>query len=293
MIYAINDQMRFSLLNIRKGTLFMPTFHGQKFLSMKNWFICLLVALLIYPDVFSQKTMIKFQIGYGIPLLTSYPIQTVINNTATLHSFSLGSGLTAEGGVIHSLRRNLALQLDFSYLSGKQNKIGLSTVTSSSASYYSRFFEVAPMVRIASEGGKLRPYVSVGPVFGVGKFYANITSVSTGGVTTGVQEREYRGSFAFGGKAALGLILERGRSSFYIQMTMVSMRYAPSNSELTTYTTNSINQLSSLTTAQKQTIYSTSIPTNVAPNPNQPTQALQSTYPFDSIGLGVGVMFRL
>lgn len=254
--------------------------------------ICLLV-LCLSENLWAQRTTIKFQVGYGVPFLKSYPISIAANGTTTVQAFSFGTGLRLEGGVIEAIRQNLSLQLDFGYLSGARNSFAIPNATGYfNASYYSKFYDVAPMVRVSTDEGKIKYYAAVGPMIGFGKFYAETTSGS--GATSGrnITIREYRGSYALGAKAELGAHFQRGNISYFAQLTFLSMRYAPTNSEITTYMVNSVDLLNTLTPSQKQTTYSNSITTST-PNPNVPSKGLQNTYPFDSISLNVGVMFRL
>lgn len=260
--------------------------HQKYFLS--------LLAILFFSCASAQRMQAKFQVGYGIPLANNPQWLTLANNTYTIHSFSFGSGLRVEGGLIKQLTKNLSVQLDAAYLSGKKNSLQQVSGTSySTANFYAKFFDVSPLLRFTMEESKIKPYVAVGPIFGFGKFYRDIENGTSGSTNVSTSIREYKGSFAFGTKSELGVQLQRGQFSYYVQLTVISMRYTPTSSELTSDIVNSTNQLSSLSVSQKQTVYVDSVPSTANPNSNQPSQALKTSYAFDSVSLNVGVMFRM
>jgi hypothetical protein len=260
----------------------------------RRYFLALF-ALLLFEFNYAQRMQAKFQLGYGVPLVNTPQWTLLSNNSYTVQSFSFGSGLRAEAGVVRQLKKNLSIQLDAAYLSGKKNSLHQVSGTSfSNAVYYSKFYDVSPLIRFTMEESKIKPYIAVGPIFGFGKFYRDLESGTSGSTNVVTSSREYKGSYAFGTKSELGVQLQRGKINYYAQLTVITMRYSPTSSELTSYVVYSSNQLSSLTTAQKQTVYVNSVPsTTTTPNPSQPSQSLKSSYVFDSVSLNVGMMFTL
>lgn len=262
---------------------------------MKNKkYVLSLVAILLFEYTFAQRTQAKFQVGYGVPLVNTPQWVLLSNNVYSVKSFSFGSGLRAEGGLVRQMTKNLSVQLDAAYLSGKKNS--LQQVNGSNylnVVYYSRFYDVSPLIRFTMEESKIRPYVAVGPIFGFGKFYRDSESGTSGTNNAVAISREYKGSFAFGSKSELGVQLRKGRFNYYAQLTVITMRYVPTSSEITSYVVNSFSQLYALTVAQKQTTFVNSMPAAGTPNPNQPSQGLKSSYVFDSASLNLGVMFTL
>jgi len=253
-----------------------------------------MLALLFLGSTFAQRMQAKFQLGYGVPLVNTPQWGLVANNNVTVESFSFGSGLRVEGGLVKSLTKNLSVQLDAAYLSGKKNSLHQVSGTSfSNAIYYSKFYDVSPMIRFTVGESTIKPYVAVGPIFGFGKFYRDLESGTSGSNNVVTSTREYKGSFAFGSKSELGVQLQRGKFNYYAQLSVITMRYTPTSSELTSYVVYTSNQLSSLTVAQKQTVYLGSVPANPTNNASQPTQTLKSSYVFDSVSLNIGVMFTL
>jgi hypothetical protein len=259
----------------------------------KKYFFALL-SVLIVASSHAQRTQAKLQVGYGVPLMNTPQWTLFSNNNYSVQSFSFGSGLRVEGGLIRQLTKNLSVQLDAAYLSGKKNLLPqLSGSNYLNTNYYAKFYDVSPMIRFTMEESKIKPYVAVGPIFGFGKFYRDTENGISGSTNLVTSTREYKGSFAFGAKSELGVQLQRGKLIYYVQLTVISMRYSPTSSELTSYVVNSSSQLSSLTVSQRQTAYSGSLSATSTADPNQPTQALKSSYVFDSASLNLGVMISL
>jgi len=265
---------------------------------MKILFMSILASL-FFISSFGQKSIVKLQIGYGIPLTNTLATQS-IQATSTSATYTgvygnYGSGLRLEAGFIRPISSRLYLELDATYLIGKSiNSTYTSPGNTQSQSSSSLFYEISPLLRVGLGGDKVKPYAAIGPVFGFGTITANNIS-STSGTTINASEveRKYNGSSAIGAKSVVGAELTQGRFIFYAQITMIAMSYAPSKSEYTKYTLNGTDQLSSLTINQKQSVYKSSVTeTNNPPNPNQPSEELKFYLLFSNISMNVGVMFK-
>ncbi len=267
-------------------------------MKMKFLFTAIL-ALLFSCSCFSQKSMLKLQIGYGIPLTSTQATQNVQSTSSSTTYTGVygnyGSGLSLEAGYIQPLSSHLYLELDATYLIGKSiNSTYTSSSTTQRQSASSLFYEVSPLLRVSLGGDKIRPYAAVGPVVGFGAVTANNISSNSNTINASENERKYNGSAAIGAKSVVGAELTQGRFIFYAQITMIAMSYAPSKSEYTKYTLNGVDQLSNLTINQKQSVYNSSVTvTNNPPDPNQPSEQLKFYLAFSSISMNVGMMFRL
>jgi len=254
-----------------------------------------ILALLFFTSGFGQKSIVKLQIGYGIPLTNSLLANSTVTNSAGSSTFtgvygSYGSGVCIEGGYIYRLNTHVSLELDGAYLIGKQiNATYTSPNGSQTQSSASHFYEVSPLLRLNLGGSKIKPYAAVGPVFGFGNIVSNYLSGGTNGSEV---ERQYRGSFAVGAKGAVGAEFTQGRFIFYAQTTMITMNYAPSKSAYTKYSLGGVDQLINMTISQKQTVYKRTVTTGGTQDPNQPSEQLKFYSPLNSISLNVGVMFK-
>jgi hypothetical protein len=277
----------------------MPTFEYTQTFQMKAILLTLTTTLLFSVSSFGQKSMVKFQIGYGFPIASYLASQNAqVSSTGTTYTGvygTYGGGFKLEAGYIGSLTGKLFLEMDFAYLIGKSIN---ATVSGNGApqhqSISSRFYEISPLLRMNFSEDKIKPYAAIGPVFGLGTVTSSTTSSNPATTSTNEAQRQYTGSVAIGAKSVAGAELTQGPFIFYAQITLIAMSYSPDKSELTKYTLNGINQLPSLTTYQKETVYKNSITTinNSNPDPTQPNQSLKFYIPFSNISLNAGVMFK-
>jgi len=258
-----------------------------------------ILALLFSYNCFAQKSFVKLQIGYGIPLTNSQLDNNIQSNTSgTTYTGvygTYGSGLRIEGGYIRSLNEKLFLEMDFTYLIGKSiNSTASGNGSTQNQSGSSRFYEISPLLRVNLGGNKIKPYAAIGPVFGLGTLTSNNTLSNSGTINSREIQAMYSGSVAIGAKSVVGAELTQGRFIFYAQVTMIAMSYAPSKSEITKYTLNGTDQLPSLTTYQKQAVYKNSVtfPNYGSADPTKPAEQLKFYLPYSNISLNVGVMFK-
>lgn len=268
---------------------------------MKTILQTLAAILLSSINSFSQKGMVKFQVGYGLPLTSTHSLagsSTVVNGSTTTFTGaygSYGSGLRLEAGYIHPFNERLHLEMDITYLFGKPIEStykGSGSTQSQSSS--SRFYEFSPLLRVNLGGNKIKPYAAIGPVFGLGTITDTYKASSTSGTNSGEAQVEYTGSVAIGAKSAVGAEFTQGKFVFYAQLTLIGMSYSPDKSEVTKYIFNGTDQLPSFTTADKQTVYRNSYTVaNGGPDPNKPKEELKIFIPYSNVSLNVGVMFKL
>lgn len=266
---------------------------------MKNLMMLFALVLIVATKSNAQKSMVKFQVGYGLPLSQSTIINLgqTVNSTTTITALSgsYGGGLQLEAGYIYSFSDALSFQFDAAFLQGKKINVTLPVGTGSVLnSYYAHFGELAPMIRINGKEGKLKPYMAVGPLIGFGNTFAQSTFASS---SSSVSEsvRKYSGSLTFGAKSIVGVEFKANKFSYYIQATMINMSFSPTKSEITKDVQNGVDVSGNLTVAQKQTVYQSSYSYNSSNpiNQNQPTTSLKFYQSFSSLSLNAGVMFRL
>jgi hypothetical protein len=256
----------------------------------------LLVPLFAFITSPAQNNAIKFQVGYGIPLVnstlsTNMTFQANQANSSVVTG-SYGSGLQLEVGYVRTLSKLVSIQFDAAYLMGKEIDLNTNDPKVSygeNSSSYSRFLQVSPQLRTTFGSNKIRPYASVGPVVGMGSIYKK--SLLTPDGPTIESEEIFTGSLAVGAKTSLGMEIEQGEFIFYAQLSMVNMNYAPTKSEFTKYIRDGKDVLAKLTISEKQTDYKDSY-TQGTQDPNQPTTDLTQYYPLNSLSLSMGVMYK-
>ena len=243
----------------------------------------------------------KFQIGYAVALeKSSLGVIERTGNYKTNYSVaygSLGAGLRMEIGYVRALTESISLQLDGTYLIGKRIPISLTSSVSqpdeyTSLSVWSRFVEISPLVHFMKMGNRLTPFIAIGPVIGRGKFFTDEVRSSRIFGRTEIS-KVYDGSVAVGAKSVLGVILNGQRLSYYLQLSMIAMSYSPARSEEIKHTENGVDELPTLSVSEKQTIYLSRGSQFGSIDSNEPSRALKSAYPFNSIGLNAGLLFRL
>ena len=121
-------------------------------------------------------------------------------------------------------------------------------------------------------------------------------STSVDGQTTTENEWEYTGRVAFGLTAAVGAdVALSDRWGLFAELSFMAMSYNPTNAELTVSTKNGADKLGSMTTDEKKINYHDSLTTNenAKSSDGLPSQAPSVSIPFSSVGVAVGLKFRL
>lgn len=252
-------------------------------------------ALFICSACYSQKSAFNFQVGYGVSLANStLGASTASSGNGVTYAAvkgSYGSGLRVEAGYVYNLSSLLSVQFDASYLWGKEFRsifyYNASDYGNNSA--YSRFIQLSPQIRIAFGGTKLRPYGSVGPVIGFGTLH--FKSYTFIGIDEEWREYVAKGSLAIGAKTTLGIAMGQGKISYFAQVSMINMSYAPTKEELVTDNYNGTDVLPSLSVFQKQRVFKDSFDT-ASQDPNQPSIGIKQFYPLNSLSLNIGVSYK-
>ncbi|MBS1488284.1 MAG: hypothetical protein JST43_11915 [Bacteroidetes bacterium] len=270
---------------------------------MKKIITCIVFTLVLSP-LFAQQSAIKFQVGYGLPLggstLGTSTSQGSGNNpsyTQTIQRGSFGSGTQIEIGYVHSVSGLLSVQMDASYLFGKEYNTSSDHYTYQGSDYgqsvssRANVFLLSPQLRAKLGEGKLSPYLSAGPVVSFGKMYET-GSFNNYDSNPYNYEKTYSGSAAIGAKTTVGVEMTQGKFGFYGQVTMINLSYAPTKGVYTKYVDQYGDRLANMTTAQKETSFVTSYDANAPQDPNQPSKALKQYNPLGSISLSFGVMYH-
>jgi outer membrane protein W len=215
---------------------------------------------------------------------------------------SFGRGLQFGATVGYMFSENIGAELNVGYLLGSKitstdNELKNNGDTySSTATTSGNMLRLTPALRFSVGKDKLKPYMRVGLVIGVGnKISTTFSSTdfhSSGGYTnTDQSEMAVTGGVSMGFAAGVGVkYMFSEKVGIFAELGMISQAWAPSKSVLTKSTTNGVDNLPFLTTSQKETDYSTSYTTSSNTfSPGLPSTALKQYTPFSSIGVNVGV----
>jgi hypothetical protein len=239
--------------------------------------------------------------------------------TSDRMQLSFGKGIQANAMVGYMMNPNLGFELGLSYLLGgkteeiyeyssssiftdgsRSSSSGLETRT-----YSARMFRVNPSVVISTGGELLSPYAKFGVIVGSGTMTIDYLNEETDtysdlfGSDSEVYTEEYTyelsSGYAVGMSGAVG-VMSKGASgiSFFGELFMENVKYAPKKGEYTVYKEDGLNLLSLLTTSETETEFVdnyTSSSTDVE-SESKPSQERRESYAFGNVGVRMGVMIN-
>lgn len=299
---------------------------------MKKYFLLALICLplsSLHAQKGDSKLFLKVFGNYALPTSASYrstgSTYSVVNNDYTVETVKdgLGMGLRAGAGIGIVLNDFINLGLDAENYFGKpintnnlyyyDNQAGLVTISNTSIDYEADIVMLSPNItfkalsqpnffiynRLSIKVGVMKKVTEKNNNEYNERFIEdiNINPNPTDHITTTKQNFEYQGGVPFGFSAALGFqirISEKVR--FFTELEFTQLTYNPKKKVMTLWVNNDGTEvdLDAQDKIQVETEYKKSYTikdgqTDVnAPNP-QPTLRM----PFSSLGLGIGLIYRL
>lgn len=279
-----------------------PKTHIMKKIFTVSMFL-LLIAF-IGQEAFSQHVYFRFGFGYNHPsstqtLMYEYEDYEGGGNEKVIH-MSFGKGLNFDYAFGGMFSKYVGVELGLSYLMGLKTK--------SESSYFSQYygsgtystevsaqmFRIIPAVVITPGLENINPYARVGMVIGLGSIFINEEDYYDGEMMT--RETKLNGGVALGLNTAAGVQFNINNIiSFYVELNIVSMSYAPSKGEITLYELNGMDRLYTLTTRERETEFVDELTYNYNYDPpeNQPDENLEMKFPFSSFGSSFGVIISI
>ncbi|MCX6232559.1 MAG: hypothetical protein NTZ33_13570 [Bacteroidetes bacterium] len=266
-----------------------------------------------------------FGLGYGLGQNSENIDGVSIKNDSTMNilgmditiptseeqvSVSMGKGLCINWGLGFMVNSNFGFELGMSYLiggksTGTHTNVNISTttfpVTTTTVDekiFSANMFRINPSIIISSGMEGINPYAKFGMILGFGsyKMEENNTSTAFYSMTDTTitsktaSSRTFDGGIAIGFNAAIGCAFEiNSNLSFFGEVNLVSLSYAPTKSELNSYTVDGVDQLSTMSVSQKQIEYYEILKPNTALTQDMPSPALKKSISFGSIGLNLGL----
>lgn len=263
---------------------------------MKNVFTGSFLILLFSSNLWAQKNTLKIQVGYGIPISNSNVLQYhqsilgLTNNSLVTVSGSFGKGLYLDGSYGYLISSKMSIQFDLSYLNGEEYNSGSHTM-------FSQFIEFSPLGKFYFGSNKIKAFAALGPVIGFGNIYENQEITVSGFSTLEVNKvsYNYKGSISVGAKGILGLEYPlNDKIGISTQLTVVTLSYAPSESEITRYSLNGIDKLSTLSTYFRQTEFKETLDILNVPSVSldRPNQSKQIYFPMNSLIFSFGLFYK-
>lgn len=273
-----------------------------------------IMSTLFATQSYSQGLYISAGGGYGFSMASDSSFSAIdhtINSTgsATVETYkisngtgSFGRGLQFGATVGYMFSENIGAELNVGYLVGskitktdtelKNNGDTYSSTKTSSGN----MLRLTPALRFSVGKDKLKPYMRVGLVIGVGsKIVSTYSSTdfnaSNGKTNIDQSEMAITGGISMGFAAGIGVnYMFKDKVGIFAELGIISQAWAPSKSVLTKSTSNGADNLPFMTTSQKETDYVNSYTTTSSTfSPGTPSTALKMNTPFSSVGINVGV----
>lgn len=245
---------------------------------------------------------INFQAGYGLGLgkLTTEELGNLTFDdnyfTYEQEAISFGQGFQFGADFGFMINNNIGIELGVSYLLGSESTLEYNDII---FDYYkkniiqSQMLRVMPSIIISSGLEKWNPYAKFGMVIGAGSIFGSSSMIEDDDLIS--EEIKLYGGVALGANAGLGVLFNlSSNTSFFGELNMVNLAYAPSKGERTKLRINGVDELPNLTTSEKEFefVKSYSQDFNSPPLESDPRKLPQQNYPFGSIGINLGIRFH-
>lgn len=284
-----------------------------KLLSLITVFACIFYA----NNLFGQGAYIKVSTGYSFAV-SAQNIDGFNNSTEVYSSsysgssqescteeqvdVSLGKGLNFDGAFGYMFNKNLAAELGFSYLLGAESEarseyeytyrgyydnISYHSLTDYTLS--SNMLRITPAVIISSGLVGINPYAKFGLVIGKGTIHYDYEENDDDNIYK--YKEEWNGGLSMGFNTAVGANYALGGNILLFgEISMINMSYAPTNGEVTEASYNGEDNLSDMTTNEKETEFVDEYSYSDSSSPDGlPNKELKQNLPFGSLGLIFGI----
>lgn len=269
---------------------------------MKNFlkmFLMVFVISLFANNLFAQGAYVNINAGYGLNMSSQnlyyfdFYNSTSSSNSDTYEqvNVSLGKGLNLGGAFGYMFNENIGAELGISYLLGGKSK-AKDTYTGGTTDYTlsSKMLRINPSLVIASGFENINPYAKFGLIICSGSIMYEYNDNDNGDIS--LMKIKLNGGIGLGLSSGIGAMINiSDNMSFFGELNMVNLSYAPTKGVLTEATYNGVDQLPSMTTSEKEIefvdsyTYSSSNP----PADTQPSKELKQKLPFGSFGVNIGL----
>ncbi|WNJ19191.1 outer membrane beta-barrel protein [Pontibacter sp. G13] len=263
--------------------------------------ICLCLLLSSLNQLNAQTWFITPAVGYAWGAFSPPLGSNNINGNLENNNTTLGKGLYADLVVGYMFNRHLGVMLGGSFLFGEEVQVSRTEVGDELVNLTSQAnkFQLVPALIISTGGERTRLYSRVGLVFPVTGRTLGKSQVITSGVET-LTELKINGGFSVGFHGGLGVAVATSEHiSLIAEIQLINLNIFRNKAEVQELSINGQDVLPGLNTFQREIDYKSEISPddNIETNPNvnldQPRDALTEATPFSSLGINIGVMFRL
>lgn len=281
--------------------------HIKKIFMKKSYFkmgLMVFAASLFANNLFAQGAYLNINAGYGLNMssqnldyLDFYNSTSGSNSSYTVEqvNVSLGKGLIIGGTLGYMLNKNIAAELGISYLSGGKSQ-AKDTYSGGRTDYTlsSKTLRINPTIVIYSGFEKINPYAKFGFIIGSGSIMYEYNDYDDGDIE--LTKMKFNGGLAFGANAGVGALFSlNDNMSFFGEINMVNLSYAPTEGEVTEASYNGVDELPEMTTREKRMEFVDSYTYNSSsqPSDSQPNKELKQKLPFGSFGISFGLRINI
>ena len=269
---------------------------------MKNLKLIMVFAISLFANnLFAQGAYVNINAGYGLSMgsqnLDDFYNYTSGSNSSTSErvNVSLGKGLNVGGAFGYMFNKNIGAELGISYLlGGKSNATDEYTGRKIDYTLSAKMLRINPSLVIASGLDGINPYAKFGLVIGSGSIMYEYNDNYDGNIE--IMKTKLNGGLAFGLNAGVGALFNlNDKMTFFGEINMVNMSYAPTKGEVTEATYNGADELPDMTTSEKETEFVDSYTSSWSnpPADSQPSKELKQKLPFGSFGINFGLRISL
>lgn len=269
---------------------------------MKKVFLVFLVNILCHSFLWCQWSL-SLDAGYGfewapddIPNGTIIDINNSIRETQIFKK-SFGAGINYTLTLSRSISSSFELMCQVAYLHGASSTLRRKFLLPSEANdtYSSRMVYVEPGIKIKSDVGKVAVFAHIAPSIGLLGKISVVQEVKT-------QQSSSQSEWVSSGGVSWGILSGAGleydfnkRVAFFLEARLRSASFSPNQAENVKWTQNGFDLLTSVLENEKKVLYKKQyqIDANTPSDPRKPTIATRRYYPFSSLGISLGVTYKL
>ncbi len=280
---------------------------------MKNILLILVFTIMMAgiksEALYGQQFYVGLNAGYGLKIPSGvhnnmYTSNTTINTTTFSEkiNFSLGQGLNIglTGGC--TISKNAFAELNVSYLNGDPVNAKYTSTDTSSNYYFNencslkaKMLFLNPALQLSmSSDRQLDPYIRFGIIFGIGKVYENNDMIISGSYYE--KSFVYQGGNALGVSSALGVMYKANElMSMFCEVRMNAVSYSPGRGEMTEFTQDGVDRLSTQTLHDKEFVFvdSYTLDQSAPVDLTKPSETLKDYLALNSFGFHFGLKFNL
>lgn len=239
------------------------------------------------------STSTTFNLLYDVDLNSSNP-------SITVHPVGLGNGFNAYATFGFRFYKYVAVEVSMNEFQGLpvggDSIVNLYGTAHADAKIMGRMLSVVPAIRFDAGLEKVNPYARFGLVLGVLPYL--ITSYSEpndkGNPATLLEvSNNYYGGLALGYSAAGGVTFTiNDHINLFTEIQFTHATWSPSHSEITQFTVNGEDKLSTLTTYEKEVDYVLTKYLADPKNAGEPRKELRTAFPFSTFAANFGISFN-